>query len=92
VVICIRDTGPGIPDDMVERVFAPFYRMEPSRSRATGGVGLGLTSVRSIIRAHGGDVILRNHPAGGCEACITLPVAAGAALQGRTTNSIQRPR
>ncbi|WP_375459826.1 ATP-binding protein [uncultured Enterovirga sp.] len=73
VEIRIRDKGPGIPEHMLDRVFAPFQRVETSRSRATGGVGLGLTSARSIIRAHGGDLVLRNH-GDGCEALMTLPV------------------
>ena len=73
LILSVRDPGPGIPDEMLEKVFAPFVRVERSRSRQTGGVGLGLSSARSIVRAHGGDVTLRNHPAGGLAARVSLP-------------------
>ncbi len=56
VDICIEDDGPGIPPEEHERVFQPFVRLESSRSRDTGGVGLGLSIARSIVRNHGGDV------------------------------------
>ena len=62
-VIQVEDDGPGVPEGDLEKVFEPFYRGEPSRSRETGGSGLGLAAVRSIARAHGGDAILRNRPA-----------------------------
>lgn len=72
--ITIADEGPGIPEAELERVFEPFYRLEVSRSRDTGGVGLGLGIARNIARAHGGDVVLRNRPEGkGLEAVLTLP-------------------
>ena len=73
-VIEIDDDGPGIPVDEAERVFEPFYRGEPSRSRETGGAGLGLAVVRSIARAHGGDVELRARSGGGLTARVTLPL------------------
>ena len=57
-VVEIADRGPGLPDSELERVFQPFYRVEPSRSRETGGIGLGLAVARSIARAHGGDISL----------------------------------
>jgi signal transduction histidine kinase len=72
LVIRVRDEGPGMPEAELERAFEPFYRLEASRSRATGGTGLGLTIARSIARAHGGDVLLRNLPGGGLEAMLTL--------------------
>ena len=62
-IIQIEDDGPGVPEGDLERAFEPFYRGEPSRSRETGGSGLGLATVRTIARAHGGDVTLRNRPA-----------------------------
>lgn len=71
--ICVRDEGQGIPEVELERVFDPFYRLEGSRSRSTGGTGLGLTIARNIAQAHGGELILRNRPAGGLEAVLTLP-------------------
>jgi len=69
----IRDEGPGIPEAMLERVFDPFFRLEGSRSRETGGTGLGLSIARNIARAAGGDVSIRNRPAGGLEAVLVLP-------------------
>jgi len=74
VGIEVEDTGPGIPQDQLERVFEPFFRGEPSRNRETGGVGLGLPIARNILRAHGGDVALANRPSGGVRATVTLPV------------------
>ncbi len=71
--ISIRDEGPGIPDDKLEHVFEPFVRLEGSRSRETGGTGLGLTIARSIAEAHGGTLTLRNIEGGGLEARLTLP-------------------
>ncbi|WAH61096.1 ATP-binding protein [Pseudomonas silvicola] len=74
VVIDIKDEGPGIPAQEMEHVFTPFYRMEHSRNRHTGGVGLGLSTARSIARQHGGDVTLHNSPHG-MNARISLPKA-----------------
>jgi signal transduction histidine kinase len=76
LVVTIDDDGPGIPPAELERVFDPFYRLDSSRSRDTGGTGLGLTVARSIIRAHGGDVRLANRDGGGLTVTITLPTAA----------------
>ncbi len=73
ITIMVRDQGPGIPTEALERVFSPFYRLESSRNRTTGGVGLGLTAALAIIRGHGGDVVLSNLPAGGLGALVTLP-------------------
>jgi len=73
-VITIADNGPGLPDDQLESVFEPFVRLEASRSRDTGGVGLGLAIARTIIQAHGGTVKLRNRREGGLEAVVTLPM------------------
>jgi signal transduction histidine kinase len=73
VTVAIRDQGPGIPADALARVFAPFFRLDKSRNRATGGVGLGLTAAQAIISGHGGDITLCNQPAGGLEALVVLP-------------------
>ena len=75
VAIRIDDDGPGIPEGEQEKVFAPFYRLERSRSRDTGGTGLGLSVARTIARAHGGDVTLRNRPDGGLSALLLLAEA-----------------
>ncbi|HEV7254955.1 MAG TPA: ATP-binding protein [Mesorhizobium sp.] len=72
-LIGVEDGGPGIPDARVEEVFEPFVRLETSRSRETGGVGLGLSIARSIIRAHGGELTLTNKGEGGLKATATLP-------------------
>jgi signal transduction histidine kinase len=73
VVVRIVDDGPGMPDEELERAFEPFYRGERSRSRETGGTGLGLGIARNIARAHGGELVLKNRPARGLEAILTLP-------------------
>jgi len=76
VTVAVRDRGPGIPADALARVFTPFFRVDRSRNRATGGVGLGLTAAQAIISGHGGDITLCNRPTGGLEALVTLPHAA----------------
>ena len=78
VILRIRDHGEGIAQSEQARVFEPFYRLEPSRNRATGGTGVGLAIVRSIVEMHGGTVTLHNHPEGGLEVTLYLPrVASG---------------
>ena len=74
LAVAVEDDGPGIPLEEIERVFEPFYRVESSRNRETGGTGLGLPIARDIVRAHGGDIALSNRPNGGLAARITLPV------------------
>jgi len=74
VAVTIEDDGPGIPAHEMDRVFEPFHRLEESRNRETGGVGLGLPIARNMLRAHGGDVVLKNRPEGGLKAIVTLPV------------------
>ncbi len=73
VEITIDDDGPGIPELELENVFTPFYRIERSRSRKTGGVGLGLSVARTIINAQGGDLALINRDGGGLRVRIELP-------------------
>lgn len=72
VDIVVDDPGPGIPEAAMEKVFAPFFRLEESRNRETGGIGLGLAISRTIARRHGGDVTLENRPVG-LRAVISLP-------------------
>ncbi|HEX7328135.1 MAG TPA: ATP-binding protein, partial [Casimicrobiaceae bacterium] len=69
----VRDRGPGIPEDQLEAVFEPFFRLEGSRSRASGGAGLGLSIARNIARWHGGDIVLRDAPNAGLVAELILP-------------------
>lgn len=73
LVIEVRDEGPGIPEAQIKQVFEPFFRLEFSRNKATGGVGLGLSIAREAIRRHGGELTLRNAEQGGLIACLSLP-------------------
>ncbi|MEJ1958571.1 MAG: ATP-binding protein [Nitrosomonadales bacterium] len=73
LVISIHDAGAGIPEDQLEAVFAPFYRLEESRSRHTGGVGLGLSIARDIAQKMGGSLVLKNSTEGGLIATLVLP-------------------
>jgi signal transduction histidine kinase len=73
VEIVVEDDGPGIPLDQVEQVFVPFFRLEGSRSRDTGGIGLGLSIARAIARQHGGDIALSQRTPG-LRASVILPV------------------
>lgn len=72
-VLTIEDDGPGIPEARKDDVFEPFVRLETSRSRETGGVGLGLALVHSVIRAHDGTVVLANVPNHGLRVTVTIP-------------------
>jgi len=71
-IISIEDSGPGIPEEEFDKVFKPFYRGEQSRSRATGGIGLGLAVTRSIILAHNGEITLEQLKPAGFKVTITL--------------------
>jgi signal transduction histidine kinase len=73
VQIVIDDEGPGIPEEELARVFQPFYRLDESRSRESGGVGLGLAIAKSLIERHHGMLTLENRPSGGLRARICLP-------------------
>lgn len=74
VIISIQDNGPGIPQKDWQRVFDPFVRLEGSRNRNTGGIGLGMAIARSIAHAHGGDIYLQNLTPQGFEVQLRLPV------------------
>ena len=65
VHLSVADTGNGIPEELRERVFEPFFRVDKSRSRALGGVGLGLALVHEIVRVHDGSITVRSNPSGG---------------------------
>lgn len=69
----IRDEGPGIPSGQLAQVFEPFYRLETSRNRSSGGTGLGLTIARNIAEQHGASLSLANHASGGLEATLVFP-------------------
>jgi len=70
--VIVRDAGGGIPDDQLEKVFRPFYRLETSRSQATGGTGLGLAIVRQLAETNGWKVSLENRATGGLEAVLEI--------------------
>lgn len=72
--IIISDNGPGMSEKDMERVFEPFVRLETSRNRDTGGIGLGMAIARNIIHAHGGNIDLSNRPEGGLQIRVTLPL------------------
>ncbi len=74
IEITVDDDGPGIPEDQREEVFRPFYRIEGSRNPGTGGVGLGLTIARDVVRGHGGDITLSQSPNGGLRARLRVPL------------------
>ena len=65
VYLSVEDTGSGIPKELRERVFEPFFRVDKSRSRELGGVGLGLAFVREIVRVHDGTITVKDGPSGG---------------------------
>lgn len=71
--VTVEDEGPGIPADARRRVFEPFVRLEESRSRETGGSGLGLTIARAVIVAHGGEISLDDRPGGGLRVVVSIP-------------------
>lgn len=73
-IVEIEDDGPGMPDADMERAFEPFFRLETSRNRETGGIGLGLAVVRAVARGHGGDVALGNRQVGGLRATVSIPL------------------
>jgi signal transduction histidine kinase len=73
--LTVADRGPGIPDTELDRMFEPFARQEPSRSRQTGGLGLGLAIARSIAVAHGGSIVAENRIGGGLTVTVDLPLA-----------------
>jgi two-component system, OmpR family, sensor kinase len=73
-ILEIDDDGPGVPEQLQQQVFEPFFRLETSRSRDTGGIGLGLATVRAIVLDHGGEVGLGNRKGGGLRVTVSLPV------------------
>ena len=74
VYLSVEDTGNGIPEELRDRVFEPFFRVDKSRSRELGGVGLGLALVREIVRVHDGSITVRSNPSGGTVFDVILPL------------------
>lgn len=75
-LIRIVDSGPGVPEDALDKLFRPFYRIDDARGRQTGGAGLGLAITERAVRLHGGSVKASNRPEGGLQVEIRLPLAA----------------
>ena len=65
IIFSVADTGNGIPEELKNKIFEPFFRIDKSRSRALGGVGLGLALVHEIVRVHNGNITVKDNPAGG---------------------------
>jgi two-component system OmpR family sensor kinase len=76
VEIAVEDDGPGIPEDERERIFEPFYRLDRSRDRATGGFGLGLSIARKAVLLHGGSLRVEGSSLGGARFVVSLPALA----------------
>lgn len=72
--VAVDDDGPGIPADKREEVFKAFYRLEGSRNKETGGVGLGLSIAKDIITSHGGKIELLDSPIGGLRVLVSIPL------------------
>ena len=79
----IDDRGPGVPEALRERVFDPFYRLEASRSRETGGSGLGLAVARAIVQRHDGTIRLEDRTGGGLRVRVSLPLGTGGSADRR---------
>ena len=73
-IMSVLDDGPGIPEADLPRLFDRFYRADSSRTRTSGGAGLGLAIVRAIVIAHGGRIEAANLPQGGAKMTVTLPI------------------
>jgi two-component system osmolarity sensor histidine kinase EnvZ len=82
IAIAVEDDGPGVPEEALDRMTAPFERLEPSRGRQTGGAGLGLAIVKALAASQGGSLSIANRPEGGLQAVIRLPAAAGRTCDG----------
>jgi two-component system sensor histidine kinase CpxA len=80
IIVRVLDSGPGVPDESLPKIFEPFYRLDDARNRQTGGVGLGLSIADRAIRLHGGQLRASNRKEGGLEVEIRIPAAPGFAL------------
>jgi two-component system sensor histidine kinase CpxA len=79
VTVTVHDHGPGVPEESLEALFRPFYRVNPGRDRDSGGVGLGLAIAQRALQIHGATIEARNADGGGLEVTIHLPALATAA-------------
>jgi signal transduction histidine kinase len=75
-VVRVTDSGPGVPEDALDKLFLPFYRIDDARGRQTGGVGLGLAITDRAVRLHGGSIRVSNRPQGGLMVEIRLPLSS----------------
>jgi len=92
-VVKVRDHGPGIPPDVIPKIFDPFFRANEARDRASGGYGLGLAIANRAIELHGGSIAAGNHPGGGLEVIIRLPLSqdqAGPSPQGDLSGAARK--
>ena len=83
----VSDSGPGVPEDALDKLFEPFYRLDDARGRLTGGVGLGLAITDRAVRFHGGRVAAFNRGEGGLTVEIRLPLVSG----GETSPAVSEP-
>jgi two-component system sensor histidine kinase CpxA len=92
-VVRVTDSGPGVPEDALDKLFRPFYRIDDARGRQTGGVGLGLSITDRAVRLHGGTIKVSNRPQGGLMVEIRLPLSSAEvanAMDQRTTPVFSR--
>ena len=76
IIVRVLDSGPGVPNDALQKIFEPFYRLDDARNRQTGGAGLGLAIADRAIRLHGGQLRASNRKEGGLEVEIRIPAAS----------------
>ena len=91
VLVQIRDTGIGIPPEHLPHVFERFYRVDRSRTRSTGGTGIGLAIVKELVQAHGGQVAITSMPGSGTTVSLTLPVAPTPPAGGTSADVVPAP-
>jgi two-component system sensor histidine kinase CpxA len=80
IIVRVLDSGPGVPNEALRKIFEPFYRLDDARNRQTGGAGLGLSIADRAVRLHGGQLRASNRKEGGLEVEIRIPAAPGFAL------------
>lgn len=91
-VLRVSDSGPGVPEDALDKMFQPFYRLDDARGRLTGGVGLGLAIANRAVRFHGGRVTAFNRPGGGLTVEIRLPLVTSAKPAEKTPEPVEASR